>query len=133
MKRALILSTMTGGAALALTWIALSPASLTAGQRGPAVTPASANAASAGPVPRLADGHPDLSGVWWSGGDVGGRGYNGGGARGGARGTPAPTFPSLYKPEAAAQAKKLSDKDDPTLKCIPTAFGTLNVRLWDVG
>jgi hypothetical protein len=27
----------------------------------------------------------------------------------------------------------LSDKDDPTLKCVPTAFGTLNVRLWNVG
>ena len=56
-----------------------------------------------------------------------------GGARGGARGTPPPTFTSLYKPEAAAKAKTLSDKDDPTLRCMPTAFGTLNVSLWDVG
>src|SRR5690606_23898132 len=23
--------------------------------------------------------------------------------------------------------------DDPTLRCVPTAFGTLNVRFWDVG
>ena len=29
--------------------------------------------------------------------------------------------------------KTLSDKDDPTLRCIPVAFGTLNVRLWSVG
>ena len=33
----------------------------------------------------------------------------------------------------AAQAKTLSDKDDPTLGCVPTAFGTLNVSLFDVG
>ena len=36
---------------------------------------------------------------------------------------------SLYKPEAAAKAKTLGDKDDPTLRCMPTAFGTLNVSL----
>jgi hypothetical protein len=85
----------------------------------------------------MADGHPDLTGVWWGGADIGaarGRGgARGGGARGGARGTPAPTFTSLYKPEAAAKAKTLGDKDDPTLRCTPTAFGTLNVSLYDVG
>ena len=74
--------------------------------------------------------------VWWGGADVGaarGRGARGGG-RGGARGgTPPPTFMSLYKPEVAAKAKTLGDKDDPTLRCVPTAFGTLNVSLWDVG
>ena len=31
------------------------------------------------------------------------------------------------------KAKTLSDKDDPTLHCNPVAFGTLNVRLWNVG
>ena len=36
-------------------------------------------------------------------------------------------------PAAAAAAKKMADKDDPTLKCIPTAFGTLNVSMFDVG
>jgi hypothetical protein len=82
----------------------------------------------------MADGHPDLSGVWWTGGDVGGRGYNTSNrGRGGARGAAPATFPSLYTPEAAAAAKALSDKDDPTLRCTPTALGTLNVSLFDVG
>jgi hypothetical protein len=39
----------------------------------------------------------------------------------------------LYQPWAAEHAKTLSDKDDPTLHCNPVAFGTLNVRLWNVG
>jgi hypothetical protein len=84
----------------------------------------------------MADGHTDLSGVWWGGADIGGaRGGGGGrgGARGGARGTPAPPFTSLYQPWAAEKAKTLADKDDPSLRCIPTALGTLNVSLWDVG
>ena len=29
--------------------------------------------------------------------------------------------------------EEAGDKDDPTLRCIPTAFGTLNVSLFDVG
>jgi hypothetical protein len=80
----------------------------------------------------MADGKPDLSGVWWTGGDVGGRGYNFGRGRG-VRGEAPATFQSLYNAETAAAAKKLSDKDDPTLKCMPTAFGTLNVHMFDVG
>jgi len=92
-------------------------------------SPSAQTASPAPAAPRTADGHPDLSGVWWRGADVGGRGFNAGGRGGGG----APTFASLYQASAAAKAKTLSDKDDPTLGCVPTAFGTLNVSMFDVG
>src|SRR5512138_976036 len=97
MKRRVVAAVVTGTAVCALAWFA-SATRAAAGQNGQSGAPASA---AAGPVPRLADGHPDLSGVWWGGADVGaarGGGPGRGGARGGARGTPPPTFPSLYQP-----------------------------------
>jgi hypothetical protein len=92
---------------------------------------------AAGSVPRMSDGHPDLSGAWWRGSDIGGRPAGGAptGARGAAPGTPQPppSFASLYQPWAQQKAKTLGDKDDPSLRCIPTSFGTLNVSLFGVG
>jgi hypothetical protein len=129
MKRLWIASMMASAAALALTWFA--PATLAQGgqrgQRGAAPAAAAATTTKAGPAPRMADGHPDLSGVWWGGADVGGRGFGRQGAPGGV------SYTSLYQPWAAEKAKTLSDKDDPTLRCVPTAFGTMNVSLWNVG
>jgi hypothetical protein len=121
-------------AAAALTAALFATDAVRAQQQAAPATPPSAPAAE--PAPRMPDGHPDLSGVWWTGGDVGGRGYGGGrgrGGRGAPGGPPPQTFTGLYNPATAAAAKKLGDKDDPTLKCIPTALGTLNVSLFDVG
>jgi hypothetical protein len=130
MKRVAIIWTMA-----ALTIGVMAEDTARAQQRGAAPAAAAATPAAVEPAPRMADGKPDLSGVWWTGGDVGGRGFGGGRGRGGGRGAgPAPpTFTGLYNPATAEAAKKLTDNDDPTLKCIPTAFGTLNVSMFDVG
>jgi hypothetical protein len=121
-------SILNAAIAGAIIWCAAAPGRLAAQTE-------TAKAAAPAPTPRTPDGHPDLSGVWWRGADVGGRGFNaGGGGRGaGGRGAAPQTFASLYTPAAAAHAKTLSDKDDPALGCVPTAFGTLNVSLFDVG
>src|SRR5262245_26541443 len=107
MTRRLIAAIVATGCAVAVVWLT-SATDLAARQN--AQGGAAPSTPPAGPVPRLADGRPDLSGVWWGGADVGaargrgarggGRGARGGGrGAGGARGTPPPTFQSLYKPE----------------------------------
>jgi hypothetical protein len=129
MKR-LLIATIS----LLFALVAVSPAGA---QRGASATGTPANNTTSQAVPRMPDGHPDLSGVWWQGSDIGGRrGAPSGaqGARGGRGGAQQPTsFASLYQPWALEKAKTLGDKDDPTLRCVPVAFGTLNVSLFSVG
>jgi hypothetical protein len=130
MTRATIKTVSAAAAATAVAWLAAGAFDTAAAQSS--ATPSTAEK-KPGPAPKMADGHPDLSGVWWGGGDVGGRGFRPGGGPPAGGGAPPATFTSLYKPQAAERAKTLSDKDDPTLHCNPVAFGTLNVRLWNVG
>jgi hypothetical protein len=96
--------------------------------------------ASVAPAPRTPDGHPDLSGVWWPGSDLRVAPLDAAPpaprpANGPPPGPPVrrTSFASLYQPWAMEKAKTLGDKDDPALRCVPVAFGTVNVSLYGLG
>jgi hypothetical protein len=74
-----------------------------------------------GPTPRLADGHPDFSGVWQGGGPVGDI----------AQGLPkGETIPLL--PAAKAIMDKRQSKDDPEANCLPTGMPRIAPYPWRI-
>ncbi|MBM3820890.1 MAG: hypothetical protein FJW14_18010 [Acidimicrobiia bacterium] len=62
---------------------------------------------SPGAIPRMPDGTPDLTGVWLGGST---NDYN------------IPDLLALYQPWARTQMETLSEKDDPTLRCMPYSY-----------
>ena len=71
--------------------------------------PAAAQAPAPGAVPRLADGRPDLSGVWWSSGIS-------------VEEHTLDELERLYTPQARERMNRLTEADDPTLRCIPFGY-----------
>jgi hypothetical protein len=87
-----------------------------------------------GPVPRASDGKVDLTGVWWLGGEPGVVTAQLRAPTNEPRrpDPPGSTFASLYQPWAAEKAATLSDKDDPSLRCIPSVGGPPNTNIFQL-
>ena len=122
MKRAVMASLVTTAALIAIVFLMFLTSTPAAAQNGQGGSSAAAKKSES--APRMPDGHPDLSGVWWPGHDIvpltSSAVYTP--PRTGGPPRP-PSFQSLYQPWAAAKAKTLSDKDDPALWCIPSIIG----------
>ena len=97
MKTSLLIVAVSLAAAAALS-CSPAPSESEAAQQSPAV------AKPAGPVPRTAEGKPDMTGVWTP-------------APGGGDGLA--ELEKLYNAAARTQIQKLSDVDDPLLRCLP--------------
>lgn len=112
--------------------VAVAAAAMTGALRAAALAPSSPGtaqtaqtpprvAAPTGPVPRLPDGTPDLSGLWIGGGPVGDL----------AEGlSPGETIPLL--PAAAALMMTRLAKDDPQANCLPSGVPRSNPYPWRI-
>ena len=121
MRKAYVASALTAAVVIASASLALIRSTPVAAQS--ATASGTASAAGAKPIPRTADGHPDMTGVWWPGHDLIPAQATAVYRNGERQGIGAQSFGSLYKPEALAKARTLSDKDDPALWCIPSIIG----------
>jgi hypothetical protein len=127
MNRALKIAA-TGAAALLGTVFACSvsaqavpPASTSPAGSGSQNTPAQAAARPRGPTPRLADGTPDLSGVWQGGGPIGDISM---GLMPGEEIKLKPEYEKLMKARQAA--------DDPEARCLPTGVPRIAPYPWRI-
>jgi len=102
----------------------LNPDQVTApagGSANPATPRRRVDTTPQGPTPRLADGHPDLSGVWNGGGPVGDL------AQGLA---PGETIPLTAVGKAIMD--KRQSKDDPEANCLPTGIPRIAPYPWRI-
>ena len=123
MKQSWLTSSVVGAVGVAMMLFA--HGGLATAQTAAGGAAAAAEEPPVGPVPRMADGRPDLSGAWWAGRDVPVTTLRVGTSRApqGAPRQGPDRFLTLYQPWAAAKAATMSDKDDPALRCVPPVIG----------
>src|SRR5262245_46166689 len=86
-----------------------------------ALVPTPSSVALAQTLPRTADGHPDLSGLWQGGGPIGDI------AQGLPKGQTIPLLPSAKK-----IMDSLQSKDDPEANCLPTGVPRIAPYPWRI-